>query len=96
LEFEADSDAFPNGLEHAISAIRQKQPSLQHIAVWHALWGYWNGIDPEGKIAKTYKTVNVQSEGQRKTVVAKEDVGRLYEDFYGFLSSCGVDAVKTE
>lgn len=30
------------------------------------------------------------------TVVAKEDVFKFYDDFYRFLSSCGVDAVKTE
>lgn len=30
------------------------------------------------------------------TVVSKEDVQRFYNDFYSFLSSCGVDAVKTE
>jgi hypothetical protein len=30
------------------------------------------------------------------TVVAKEDVARFYDDFYRFLSSCGVDGVKTE
>ena len=99
VQFEADSNAFPNGLKHAISSIRQKQPSLQNVAVWHALWGYWNGIYPNGKIAKTYKTVNVTSEGQQRNVVAKEDIGKLYEDFYQFLSSCGVDGVngvKTE
>jgi hypothetical protein len=30
------------------------------------------------------------------TVVAKEDVNRFYNDFYQFLSNCGVDGVKTE
>jgi len=32
----------------------------------------------------------------KMTVVAKEDVAKFYDDFYQFLSSCGVDAVKTE
>jgi len=30
------------------------------------------------------------------TVVDKEDVGRFYDDFYRFLTSCGVDGVKTD
>jgi hypothetical protein len=34
--------------------------------------------------------------GGKLTAVAKEDVGRFYNDFYSFLSSCGIDAVKTE
>ena len=105
IEFEAEREAFPNGLKHMINLIRQKQPSIQHVAVWHAIMGYWGGISPGGKIAKTYKTVEVVREdserrnlplGGKMTVVAKEDVFKFYDDFYKFLSSCGVDAVKTE
>lgn len=104
-EFEAERTAFPNGLKHTVAKIREKHPSIQHIAVWHAILGYWGGLDPEGKIAKSYKTVEVVREdakrrnlplGGKMTVVALEDVSRFYDDFYKFLSSCGVDAVKTE
>ena len=88
-----------------VSKIREKQPSIQHIAVWHAILGYWGGIAPDGKIAKAYKTREVLRVdaarrnlplGGNMTVVDKEDVGQFYDDFYQFLSSCGVDAVKTE
>jgi hypothetical protein len=34
--------------------------------------------------------------GGKLLTVAKEDVPKFYDDFYRFLSSCGVDAVKTE
>jgi hypothetical protein len=105
VEFEAEREAFPKGLKHMVNLIREKHPSIQHIAVWHAILGYWGGLAPDGKIAKTYKTVEVVREdaerrnlplGGKMTVVAKEDVGKFYDDFYRFLSSCGVDAVKTE
>ncbi|KAA8569968.1 hypothetical protein EYC84_002306 [Monilinia fructicola] len=105
IEFEAERKAFPNGLKHTISLIRQKLPSIQHVAVWHAILGYWGGLSPDGKIAETYKTVEVIRRdslrrnlplGGKMTVVAKEDVQRFYNDFYSFLSSCGVDAVKTD
>ncbi|KAG9245226.1 glycoside hydrolase family 36 protein [Calycina marina] len=104
-EFEAEREAFPNGLKHLITNIREKHPSIQHIAVWHAILGYWGGLSPDGKLAKTYNTVEaVREDAQRRnlplggklTVVAKEDVGKFYNDFYSFLSSCGVDAVKTD
>jgi len=58
-----------------------------------------------GPLASKYKTVDVIREdaerrnlplGGKMTVVAKEDVPRFYDDFYSFLASCGVDAVKTE
>lgn len=104
-EFEAEREAFPNGLKGVVTKIREKLPSVQHIAVWHAILGYWGGLAPEGKIAKTYKTIEViREDGQRRnlplggkmTVVDKEDVSKFYDDFYSFLASCGVDAVKTE
>jgi hypothetical protein len=105
VEFEAEREAFPKGLKHMVNLIREKHPSIQHIAVWHALLGYWGGLSPDGKLAKTYKTIEVIREdserrnlplGGKMTLVAKEDVFKFYDDFYRFLSSCGVDAVKTE
>jgi alpha-glucosidase (family GH31 glycosyl hydrolase) len=105
VEFEAERNAFPNGLKGMVTKIREKHPSIQHIAVWHALLGYWGGLAPDGKLAKTYKTVEVVREdakrrnlplGGKLVAVAKEDVPKFYDDFYRFLSSCGVDAVKTE
>ena len=104
-EFEAEREAFPNGLKGVVTKIREKLPSVQHIAVWHAILGYWGGLAPEGKIAKTYKTIEVIREdsqrrnlplGGKMTVVDKEDISKFYDDFYSFLASCGVDAVKTE
>lgn len=105
IEFEAERNAFPNGLKHLVARIREKQPSIQHVAVWHAILGYWGGIYPDGKLAKTYKTVSVEREADNSgelplngkiTLIGKEDVGKFYDDFYRFLSSCGIDAVKTE
>lgn len=62
--------------------------------------GYWGGIAPNGKIAKEYKTVCVQKKdgvaGGKMLVVAEEDVDRFYRDFYDFLSSSGIDSVKTD
>ncbi|KAF2876898.1 raffinose synthase protein-like protein Sip1 [Massariosphaeria phaeospora] len=100
MEFEATKTGFPGGLKPAVDEIRNKHKNIKHIAVWHALFGYWGGIAPEGKIAQEYKTVTVQKKdgvsGGKMLVVAEEDVGRFYKDFYSFLSSVGVDAVKTD
>lgn len=105
VQFEAEPKAFPNGLKHTISRIRDKHRNIQHVAVWHALLGYWGGISSDGKLAKTYKTVEVVREdamrrnlplGGKMTVIAAEDVPKFYDDFYRFLSSCGIDSVKTD
>lgn len=101
-EFEAVKSAFPDGMKAAISEIREKHPYLKDIAVWHALLGYWAGISPDGKIAKDYKTVDVNArllidhKITDITTIAPEDVHRFYDDFYNFLASCGITAVKTD
>ncbi|RYC62304.1 hypothetical protein CHU98_g3891 [Xylaria longipes] len=99
-KFEAEPGAFPNGLKHTISQIRDSFPSIEHVAVWHALLGYWGGISPHGDIAQQYQTVQVRREGWKDdgvmTVIADTDVRRFYDDFYQFLLSCGVDGVKTD
>ncbi|KAI1425750.1 raffinose synthase Sip1 [Xylaria sp. FL1777] len=98
--FEAEPKAFPKGLKHTISQIRQISPGIEHVAVWHALLGYWGGISPRGDLAKQYQTVEVRREGWKvsgpMTVIANADVERFYNDFYRFLLSCGVDGVKTD
>lgn len=102
LDFEAEPRSFPNGLKATITKIREKYPHIQYIAVWHALLGYWGGISPEGRLAKSYKTVelprvdNDLSLREAMTVVHKDDVARFYKDFYSFLSDAGIDAVKTD
>ncbi|EPE03466.1 glycoside hydrolase family 36 protein [Ophiostoma piceae UAMH 11346] len=106
--FEADPQQFPNGLGRAIARVREAQRSIRHIAVWHALLGYWGGITPAeqgGEIAKQYKTLVIDRDHPKRrnlpiagpmTVVDEPDVRRFYNDFYDFLRDSGVDAVKTD
>jgi hypothetical protein len=99
--FEANPLGFPEGLRAAVSEIRETHPAIRDVAVWHALMGYWGGISPDGEIAKNYKTVEVNfREGTpmagRKLAVHPDDIHRLYDDFYRFLSSAGVTGVKTD
>lgn len=100
MEFEATKKGFPRGLKACVTDIRNKHPNVGHIAVWHAILGYWGGVSPNGKIAKHYKTIKVQkepgvAEGEF-TVVDASDAQRMYQDFYKFLSSAGITAVKTD
>ncbi|KAK1757368.1 raffinose synthase Sip1 [Echria macrotheca] len=103
--FEAEPKAFPKGLKGLVSDIRGKHRSIQHIAVWHTILGYWAGLAPAGELAKKYSTVNVVREDvdprnlpidSTMTVVAQDDVKRFYHDFYQFLSDSGIDGVKTD
>nr|POE77769.1 putative galactinol--sucrose galactosyltransferase 6 [Quercus suber] len=100
IEFEANKHGFPDGLKATTTEIRKRHPNINHIAVWHAILGYWGGIDPQGSIAKSYKTIEVEKEAGvaegKFTVVASEDAKRMYNDFYAFLASAGIDSVKTD
>lgn len=99
-EFEANPEGFPKGLGHTTSTIRAKYPHIKHIAVWHALLGYWGGISPDGKLASIYKTKEVKKQdgiaGGTMLTIDPDDAHRMYDDFYSFLSSAGIDSVKTD
>ncbi|MCJ1471972.1 hypothetical protein MMC13_000616 [Lambiella insularis] len=103
-DFEANKEGFPNGLAYTITNIRDNHPSIEHVAVWHAILGYWGGVSPDGSIAKKYKTKIVsRSQGHETfmppaniTVVDADEAQRMYNDFYAFLLSCRVDSVKTD
>ena len=99
--FEAHSHGFPRGLRAATAAIREQHPSVTDIAVWHALMGYWGCVAPDGEIAREYRTRVVTLKDSfpgkaKKTVVDPEDIHRMYQDFYSFLSNAGVTGVKTD
>ncbi|KAI4111548.1 MAG: hypothetical protein LQ339_000419 [Xanthoria mediterranea] len=99
-DFEANKQGFPGGLKQTATTIREKHPNIQHIAVWHAILGYWGAVSPTGNIAKNYKTRKVRKskglvEGTM-TVVDEQDVPRMYDDFYKFLLASGIDSVKTD
>ena len=99
-DFDANKEGFPRGLQKTVIDIRDNHPNIQHIAVWHAMLGYWGGVSPTGKIAQNYKTRQVRKakglvEGTI-TVVDADDAPRMYDDFYRFLLEAGIDSVKTD
>ncbi|KAJ5565019.1 Raffinose synthase [Penicillium frequentans] len=108
-EFGANPKAFPRGLKQTVETIRRSHRNIQHVAVWHALLGYWGGICPNGDLAKRYKTKEVKVKDPAAggpiahdiadgiiLAIDPEDIQRFYEDFYDYLTSAGVDSVKTD
>ena len=99
-DFDANKEGFPQGLKHTVFELRDRHPNIHHVAVWHAILGYWGGVAPDGNIAKKYKTKQVRKQeglaGGVMTVVDADDAQRMYEDFYKFLSEAGIDSVKTD
>lgn len=108
-KFEGNPKGFPQGLKETVDAIRRSQPNIEHIAVWHALFGYWGGISPDGDLVERFKTTEVKlkdpsAAGQIAHAFEKgsmlaidpEDIMGFYDEFYSYLSSVGIDSVKTD
>ncbi|GAB7347305.1 hypothetical protein MBLNU459_g3387t1 [Dothideomycetes sp. NU459] len=102
-DFEANKENFPGGLKQTITRLRRKYSNIKHVAVWHGIFGYWGGISPHGNVANKYKAQEVRKQDQESylscgnfTTIAATDVQQLYDDFYGFLVSCGIDSVKAD
>jgi len=88
IEFEANRMAFPRGLKQTISAIKEQHSSIKHVAIWHGILGYWNGIAPDGELARCYKTKTIKKQdngffgGGCLVAVDADDAHMLYDDFY--------------
>lgn len=98
--FEANKEGFPDGLKATVTRIKNQHPAISNVGVWHGLLGYWGGLSPSGTIAKNYKTIKVEKPpefgGGHFLAVHPSDIHRMYDDFYTFLSSCGITSVKTD
>ncbi|KAK9249513.1 glycoside hydrolase superfamily [Lipomyces tetrasporus] len=95
MQFEAN-DRFPGGLKHTVSTIKSTFPYIKHVAVWHALLGYWNGIAPDGELGKEYSLTKCRAYNDDIYIVSEKDVHRFYDDFYKFLHSSGITVVKAD
>lgn len=108
--FEGNPKAFPHGLKQTVQTIRQRQPHIDHIAVWHALFGYWGGISPDGDLAQRFRTKEVKVkldpdaggpiahafDSGSLLAIEPDDIQTFYDEFYSYLASVGVDSVKTD
>lgn len=51
--FEPNSIRFKNGFKPTIDILK-KQYGIRYMGVWHALNGFWNGIDPSSPLGKRF------------------------------------------
>lgn len=92
---------FAKGLSPLVEKAKQ-QYGIEIFGVWHALQGYWGGVNPKGSLAKQYaviakpglKPCNMKK--QQIGLVSKADIARFYQDFHASLRLAGVDMVKID
>ncbi|KAJ2884083.1 hypothetical protein H4R27_002344 [Coemansia aciculifera] len=100
-EISANNDKFPGQLKQTVQALAEL--GVTRVGVWHALWGYWGGIDPLGLLAQRYKLEKYQRKWcpavkteSEVWLISKTCIAAFYDEFYQWLHGQGVTFVKVD
>jgi len=106
----APNEKFPNGLKDITEKCKKKY-GIDYFFVWHALNGYWGGVDPDSfpeynitlqkrsyneDICGKDPKFNEYCWGKTAGVVSEKDIYLFMNDFHRFLKQHGVDGVKVD
>lgn len=92
--YGADPGKFSRGLGWLTATLRWDY-GIPHVGVWHALQGYWSGVDASSSIGLEHHLF----EGQDAEFLPdpREAAGEsFYADWYRHLRSVGIDFVKVD
>lgn len=100
--FDADTAKFPGGLARLVRDARRR--GVRIFGVWHALMGYWAGLDATSALGASFRLVSTRGnlrpwEGtfeEQLHLVHPDDAPRFFSEFHGFLARCGVGMVKVD
>lgn len=105
--FATDRKKFPRGLAPLVREAKERH-GVKQVGVWHALQGYWHGVDPKSELGRAYGTVpnrtrwpvfkgwGEQFDAHRRDLVDPRNIHRFYHDFYLRLRAEGIDLVKVD
>lgn len=87
---------FPEGFSR-MTADLKRDGQFRQIGVWHALGGYWGGIEP-GSTAALQQAKHLYETKMGKLLPAPkaEEGYGFYRDWYEYLRSSGIDFVKVD
>lgn len=91
VSIDCSKEKFPSGMKQIVKTC--KKAGIESVGLWHALNGYWQGIDSECSLAKEFpEWFIVISNG---TLVPKPG-SAFFDIWYKLLRSWGVDFVKID
>ncbi len=106
--FQPDSLRFPDGFKPVIAQLR-KEYHIGDVGVWHALDGYWMGINPKSPLGSEFKKdlfswkqrsrPDIDTSALRTGSFISPGSGapdRFYEEFHRYLKSQGFTFVKVD
>jgi len=106
----AANEKFGGDLRQCIAEAKQHF-GVRTFLVWHAVIGYWGGVDPEGLpgysvveqprrfgegILTHMPRCNEEWWGGLVGLVPESEIGRFYDDYHRQLAEQGVDGVKVD
>ncbi|KAJ2047588.1 hypothetical protein GGI08_006225 [Coemansia sp. S2] len=100
-EIFANKDKFPDQLKQTVQSLAEL--GVTRVGVWHALWGYWGGIDHSGPLAQRYELEKYQRKwcpavktASEVWLISKTCIAAFYDEFYQWLHNQGVTFVKVD
>lgn len=96
VSFQEDRKKFPESLKALIDKIKTEY-GVKSVGVWHAYTGYWDGIKPNGELAKKYEGKLLKTPNGRLYPAGDEqNTYEFWAEWYTYLKSQGVDFVKVD
>lgn len=97
IGIDASKEKFPNGLNATVDRLK-KEFQISHVGVWHAVMGYWNGLQKDSEADAFFAGTTTKLPDGR--VIPKSDSGSsfdFYDRWHQYLNSrCGIDFIKVD
>lgn len=93
-DFTPDRKKFPNGFSQMVKDIRQSS-TIQKFGVWHALGGYWSGVQKDSVLAGQ-EAEHLMECTNGLLVPSPKHGAAFYQHWYQLLRRQGIDFVKVD
>ena len=101
--FTPDATKFPGGFKPVINELKSEY-HIDYVGIWHALDGYWNGINPDSPLGKEFKDYlfawprDAKTAADRHYFITPDSKGitKFYDDFHKYLAGQGFSFVKVD
>lgn len=95
-DYIPEKEKFPTGFARMILDIK-REGNISWFGVWHALGGYWGGIQPGSRLEQLERDHLYDSTGGRLLPSPQMERGfGFYKDWYAYLRQEGIDFVKVD
>lgn len=93
---DTDKSRFPHGLGTVVRRLKEEQ--IPYVGVWHAVMGYWNGLEKDSAADQFFAgTTETLPDGR---IVPSTEPGKafsFYDRWHQYLKSqCGIDFIKVD